>query len=566
MTDLPTHKAESQGESRGVVEGASAGGISLEPPCAAATSRGATRAIVSPKTVVVVHDVTRPSAFRLTLGFVLVCAGILVVSTSNDVWRGLFTEGRFDRLASPAAGALLVLLGGLRLRSSLPYFMHFCVTSVLVCGTAIIGNILLDGNVSWRWLVLGGVALGYLIHAGRRVASVSILGMLGWILIGVACVGSVRGWFDFSRLGAWLGGSTESFFVEWGTECTWGTVLLLTAIGVSWSRTRPIHFLNAAMLAALAYYCFWDGYLKMVSFPGLGEAIAPLPSYDLANIDPWRWVLLGELVLLSLVLLNMALRMGALTLVCAVAWLAATTLHVDQKMGRDAVLGYLNVLNQPVQTGDDAGRTGATARRPGKLSLGPVGESDKKPAPPLTPAGKQSLLQRANIHIAGLYAWVYLTAVLSGIIAAAGLRLLINHERFRMWTAFALWAAFGAGLSYLWSIWPEASNWADRLSAFVIPTSHRCAVLLTALGSTAIFGSWSLRRSSSYRTWLYAAAVCIFIGTALTLVAIALLIRFGGLSPMPVWAYAVVAAAQSSMMWVLLMHQSTRGRGESALA
>jgi len=560
MTDLPTDK----GESHGVIEGTSAGGISLEPPGATAPPRTVATVAVPTQSVVVVHDATRPSGFRLAIGLVLVCAAVLVFSTPDDVWRRLLGEARFDRFAPQAAGAVLALLGGLCLRSSVPHFLHLSVTSVLVCGTAIIGGMLLDGDVSWRWLILGGVALAYLIHSSGRVRPPKVLGIVGWILIGAACVGSIRGWFDFSTLGAWLGGSLESFFVEWGTECTWGTVLLLTAIGVSWSRTRPIYFLNAALLAMLAYHCFWDGYLEMVSFPELGEAIKPLPSYDLANIHPWRWVLIGELVLLSLVLLNMALRMGALTLVCAVAWLAVASLYVDQKMGPAAFIGYYNAASVQVTTGSNATQPDATAGRPAKLSLPFMASSDEQPGQAVTKAGKQTMLRRAAVLIAGLYAWVYLTAVLSGLIAAAGLRLLIHDERFRMWMAFASWAAFGAGLGFVYSVWPEASNWSDRLTAFVLPTSHKYAILLTAWGSATVFGSWSLRRSSEYRTWLYVAAAGIFAGTALTLVAIALLIRFGGLSPMPVWAYAVVAAGQSSMMWVLLMHQSTRGRGEPA--
>ncbi|MCP4245641.1 MAG: DEAD/DEAH box helicase family protein, partial [bacterium] len=240
MTDLPTSMAESKGESRSVVEGSSAGGISLEPPGPTPSPREVSRVPVPTKSVVVVHDATRPSPFRLAIGFVLVCAAVLVCSTPHDVWRQLFGERSYDQYARAVAGALLALFGGLGLRSSILHFLHFWVTSVLVCGTVIIGDMLIAGHMPWRWLILGGVALAYLIHASGRVGRVNVLGMVGWILVGTGCIGSVLGWFDFSRLGAWLGGSIQEFFDAWGTECTWGTVLLLTAIGVSWSRTRPI--------------------------------------------------------------------------------------------------------------------------------------------------------------------------------------------------------------------------------------------------------------------------------------------------------------------------------------
>ncbi len=556
MTDLPTN----QSPSRGVTEGSSAGAISLEPPGTTPPNRHLATVAVPTRSVVVVHDATQPSAFRLVIGLVLVCAAVLVCSTPHEIWRDMFGKDSFDQYAPPVAGGLLALLGGLRLKSSISHLLHFCVTSVLVCSTAIIGDMLLNGGVPWRWLILGGVALAYLIHASGRVGRISVLGMLGWMLVGVACVGSVRGWYDFSRPGAWAGGNIEDFLLEWGTECTWGTVLLLTAIGVSCSRTRPICFLNAVLLAILAYHCFWGGYLEWVSFPELGANIKPLPSYDLDNIAPWRWVLIGEFVLLSLVLLNMALRVGALVVVFAVVWLSVASLYVDQKMGPAAFLGYVSAAEVPVKADTDANRQDTPTARPPKASLPTMGTSGRRPVQPVTMAVKQTMLQRAIGLIAGIYAWVYLTAALSGMIAAAGLRMLIKHERLRMWTAFALWGAFGAGLGWISSIWPEIGSWSDFATAFVVPTSHEYAILLTALGSAAVFGSWSLRRSSSYRTWLLAGSAFIFLGTALTLVAIALLIRFVGLSPMPVWAYAVVTAGQSSMMWVLLMHESTRAR------
>ena len=159
--------------------------------------------------------------------------------------------------------------------------------------------------------------------------------------------------------------------------------------------------------------------------------------------------------------------------------------------------------------------------------------------------------------------WLYLTAILAGFIGAGGLRMLSDHPGFRWWAGIALWFGLGMGLMWLWSVWPRDSgqSWSRWVSAWGLSRYHVEAIWLTALGVMAICGSWALRDGSRYEAWLYVAAMCVFLGTALSLVAVALLIKYGGFSPLPVWSYVAISAGQSSLMWVLLMHLSFRSRG-----
>ena len=349
-------------------------------------------------------------------------------------------------------------------------------------------------------------------------------------------------------------------------ECTWGTIVVLTAIGVSCSQTRPIHFLSAVLLVALAYYCIQQGKVAVVAFPELGEHVRPLHIQNLGNIPLWRWVLAGELVLLGAILLHMALGVGALTLAFALVWLAAG-MQVDRAIGRLTMARLVGQYGGSIVR--EAGERGGSGPPLADGTMGlPMAAAPDAATKDLGAAAKplsSSLLVGAVTPTV----WLYMTAVLAGFIGVAGLRMLSDHPGFRVWSSVGLWFVFGMGLMWLWSVWPRDpdQSWSQWLSTWGLSRYHVQAVWLTALGVMAISGSWALREGSRYETWLYVAAGCIALGTVLSLVAVALLIRFGGFSPLPAWAYVAISAGQSSIMWVLLMHLSLGFRrpvGDSA--
>lgn len=455
-----------------------------------------------------------------------------------------------------AAGVLL-LLGGLCQPSRCLYFL---VTVCLVGVTTYAADMLLHTAVGPAWIATAAVGLAYLIHAAGWAATPSIRGVFGWFVIVIACVASAQGWLDWQALGQLLGDRAAAFFEKWSNEWSWGTVLVLTAVGVSSSRSRPIHFFNACLLAALAYYCLHDGYVREIPFPTLakGDVIPTQPDFGLHNIELWRWVLIGELGLLSVILLHQALGVGALTLAFAVAWIAVG-LKVDAHYGRDAMLAYSSAASLNAQSNHHGAMGPADS-----ISIVPGDPSERSERPALGPEQKRSFLVRAQTRLGVILGWVYLTALLAGFIGAGALRLMLDDRRWRLAMAFVLWFAFGIGAGWLWSQWPAAANWEGRLSAWVVPDQHIYAIMLVALGVAALAGSWALREGSRYETWLYATATAIFVGTALTLIAVALLIRFGGFPSLPPWSYVVVAGGQSSMMWVLLMHRNLRGHRRRA--
>lgn len=566
-----THSSTSDGLEN-TPEGSSADQIGLKPlgqpePEQNTPVQGPT----IPRRVQVIHDAapsgTGPSAFRLVVGFVLVLAAALTTFIPLDLiqdrltdvlwhdvhpekWWAFWVEGGVLLVLS----VVLLLPGGLCLRSG--SFLHYLITSMLIGISGFCANMLIESKIEWSWMVLMAVCLGYLIHASGRIAKLSVRGLFSWAVIVLCAVGCSQGWFDWSALGSRLGDGAARFLENWGADLfTWLTVLVLTAIGVSCSKTKPIHFLNAGLLAALAYYCFQDGFVQMVSFPELGENIPPLPKESIDNIDPWRWVVLGELVLLAIVLLHMSMGVGSLTVAFAAAWLALV-LHVDKEYGADAMFAVIQANSLANQ------KPGAGTRSP--LSFFPRTANEGKSQDRLSPEQVKANLVKAQTRVGVIFIWVYLTAILAGLIAVSGLRMLILHKRARIWACFGLWFALGLGVAWLWTIWPEANDFQSRLSAFVLPAAHRYAIGLVGLGFAALLGSWALWEDSRYDHWLYVAISSILIGTALTLIAVAVIIRFGGFEVMPVWVYVAIAAGQSSMMWILLMHHTLRGRSAPA--
>lgn len=561
----------------------------------------------APPSVKIIHEApkrqSKPSKLRLFIGLILVTAGVLAASNDIKTWRGWITDGSiaigwtergnptgvdsapveeasWQTPALQVGGGVLLMLGGLCLGSGL---ITFLVTGALMTATVLLANALLVSGIHWQPLVLVSMALTYGVQSVGREIKLSPAAIIGWALIGLSCLGSVRGWFDgthynWSFLGASWAEQAGDFFSNWASECAWGVVLLLTAIGVSLSRTKPIHFLNAVLLAALAYYCLQDGKLEMVAFPELakGDVIPTIAHESLHNVQPWQWVLVGDLVLLSAIMLHLALGVGALTLAFAASWLLFG-LQVDKTAGRmvmtRAAAGFAAQSIDRTTQQTPAGRS--TGARTGNGGMGlPIDGSKARPAAANTASAKLAAQnQVSNAQIIGAVlplVWVYLTAILAGIIGVCGLRMWVERADVRMWLMCALWLSFGLGAMWLYQHWPRYPDkpWNELqwLTAWGLSRYHIQAICLAALGPMAILGGWALRWNSSYRTWLGVAMVSIMTGTALSLLSIAVLIRYGGFASLPSWVYVAIAAGQSSIMWVLLMHRSLSVRRAPATA
>jgi hypothetical protein len=152
--------------------------------------------------------------------------------------------------------------------------------------------------------------------------------------------------------------------------------------------------------------------------------------------------------------------------------------------------------------------------------------------------------------------WIYLTAILAGLIAITGLNVLSAKEAGRTWMSFALWLALGIGLAAAWFAYPKepTQSWVSWLSDWTQSKYKLHVVWLIFLGTAAIAGSWALRPQSRPDSWMRASIVCAFAGTILSLIGVAVLIYCGGFAPLPVWTYAAIAVGQSSLAWVLMMY------------
>ena len=506
----------------------------------------------------------RTSGPRAVVGLLLVAAAPWIASSPARPWYELASVvpyvGSFlaDWWAPWAAGAGLLVVVGLFLKSGL---LRYLITTLMVGVTAYCADMLTGETVPLPWLLFGAVVLGYLMHLGGGPRKASITGTFGWSLIAFCCVGGAQGWFDWSSSAEKLGGQLGRLLEDRNKECAWAVILLLTAVGVSCSRTKSIHFLNAVLLGVLAYYCFQDAYVRMVDFSALGEHVAPLPDPGLKNIQPWQWVLVGELVLLGAVLLHLAMGVGALTVGFGVLWLVAAY-QVDRGMGRDALFAF----SQAAQANLPQSASSPPGGPMGGFSLLPTDSAGASPPVVLTAVERIEYLRKAQARVATIFGWIYLTAILGGMIAVSGLRLLLRDARLQAWASYALWFGFGLGAGWLWTQWPAAETWDARLTAWVLPGTHVYALFMAFLGTMAVLGGWALRGGSRSERWTHVAVVGIFLGTALSLIAIQVLIQHGGFSPLPVWSYAVLAAGQSSMMWVLLMHHNLRFRSVMRVA
>lgn len=446
-------------------------------------------------------------------------------------------------------------------------------------------------------LAVAAAVFGYLVHSSSKPKAPSVRGVLSVAIVSLAGIGAVRGWFTWSDVATRLGPGAVNVVTEWGQEVVWATVLILTAIGVSWSRTRPVHLLNAVLLVSLAYACVKGGYSREVQFPELsqGGTIISIEHDSYTNVASWRWVIAAELVCLSAVLIHMAAGLGALTALFAIVWMTVG-LALYHSIGTMALVqGGSNVLGgalsplggmglpvnpvrpatiQPSRTTPVPASNPELAKANADIELARIkseamlamrnargAEADREAA--MQKAARPSVISDLTI-----YGWMLLTSLFAGVLAVCGLRMLSENAGYRYLCTATLWVGFMGGAIALAMVWPKepGQTWDKWLAAFRYGRYHEYVFWLTFIGAMAFFGIWALATSRRPAAWTNVAVMSILLGTLTSMSAAAILIRFGGFPPLPVWVYAVAAASQSSLMWVLLFRVNPLGPPRHATA
>jgi hypothetical protein len=410
-------------------------------------------------------------------------------------------------------------------------------------------------------LVIASLSIAYLMLASRRAGGFNLRSTIGLILIALAALGTLKGWYNWARLEPAVGSDAARLLTLWSQECTWAVLVIVTAIGVSFSRTRTVHLLMAVLLVALAVHCVSTGMTKIHTFPELSKTseLITIDHRSYENVALWRWIVALELVCIACVLVHMASGMGALTLVCAITWMFVGLSLYDSvgrmsltKSGFDSMLmksfgapglatdnGWLPVAGQP--PANQGGVTGQNA--PGVLTA-----ADHR--------AMQTAQRQAVVREVTPLAWMLLTAIFAGVIAVCGVRMMAQSSPAQSILRFATWILFISALVVVVYNWPREAGqpWEKWALSFRYSRQHIWGLWVIFLGSAAVVGNWALHRGSQMTSWAYAAAGCIFLGTASTLVGAALLICYGGFPQLPTWTYAMIAALQSSMAWALLIY------------
>lgn len=580
-------------------------GIALHPPGPAAVTRTATaRGTPTNPSVVVVHSAQkvtiekRPGMFRLFLGLLLALAGAALVACLPDGFRRYLADalpaalyfvddgveallkappgevmtrsdqfihdyGHIVKWAPQLVGGLLLLLAGWCLRKRLALFI---VGSAAVYATVATLSESFDWQLPIWTVAIFAAAIGYLIQCGRTPAGISVSGMLGLAMVCLAVFGLAIGFFDWPGWTAHVSTGLSVFVADWNVVFLWATILLLTAVGALLTRERLPRLLIGALLVAAIVLLFRMAYVEMVHFPELGENVQPQPRYSLRNLALWQWLALAELIILAAVMVYKGAGAGGLTVAVAALWLFSG-LQADQTMSRivfarlimpsaSRQIESLTVEN-PSSPGHRLAVPGTAAPGVGFLPTQPIPAADDEAAQFGDFGHGRRQLTTADVVSAITPAiWIYATAVLIGVIAGAGLRMMIGAPEARWWLHAVLWLFVGAFATCVAMRWPIArtttiDGWLAALTTHPI---HREVILLVATLSAAVTGLWSLRGASRYHTWLYAAATAVFIGTLLSFIALGVMIRWGGFPALPVQSYIVLAVAQSALMWVLLMH------------
>jgi hypothetical protein len=307
-----------------------------------------------------------------------------------------------------------------------------------------------------------------------------------------------------------------------------------------------------------------------------------------ANVDGWRWAVGVELGCLSAVLLHMSLGMGALSVVFALSWMIAGlsvyhtmgTLSLAKVFGQGTAMSVGGPLgNMGLPTGPNETRTGSVGVPPDSRSGGqsPAVNSFEsrvgtpRPASALSRQDEKEIaaIQReATVREVGTLAWMFATSIFAGIIAVSGLRMISEDATYRSCATFMLWLVFLCGIFMLAWVWPRdpGQSWEEWLAAFKFSHYHKYLFWLAFLGSMSVAGIWALLLSKRSGAWIQGSVAAIILGTATSLVGAAVMIRFGGFKPLPVWVYCVLAAGQSSLAWALLFHLNPPMRRTAAVS
>ncbi|MEK6643451.1 MAG: hypothetical protein AABZ08_06035 [Planctomycetota bacterium] len=535
---------------------------------------------------------------RIVGFFVFILTGVLAGMSASS-WALVMAWAGEPWTSEACRWSVVAFLGitALSCLNTRPVFV--VIAAALFAVTGYTTNLLLaEKAVKWSNSMFGdGHALaalagasavfGYLVHATSRPRAPSARGILSLLIVALACLGTVRGWFTWSDAAKRISPGAVSIVSEWGQEVTWATVLVLTAVGVSWSRTRPVHLLNAVMLVALAYACIRGGYSREVQFPELsqGGTLIKIDHDTYTNVDVWRWVIAVELVCLSAVLIHLSAGLGALTTLFAVVWMCVG-LGMYQSVGTMALVhgGYnalggamapLNGMGLPIGPMVSPTRPTSTQVNNATASSGIASSMENATAnmelnrlnADAMRASKKArlteqelmaqLLRDSGPSLIGdlaVYGWMLLTSVFAGVLAVCGLRMVSEHVGYRYFCFGLVWAGLLAGGVALAMAWPKESGqaWEKWLAAFRYGRHHEYVFWLVFVGTMGFAGIWALVTSPRAASWTNLAVAAILLGTATSLVAAAILIRFGGFPPLPVWVYAIVAAGQSSLAWVLL--------------
>ncbi|RIK62176.1 MAG: hypothetical protein DCC65_17940 [Planctomycetota bacterium] len=574
-----------------------------------------------------------PRHGTLLVGLVLILAGVFLALLPPASWKSLFSEdapagavGAAPASPSPTPTAMqdwfsreslatdnarwiisgLIVLAGLSFLRARA--LAVVITAAMFALTAYccdelsnhafsraVSAIFADGAARYV-LPLVAAAFGYLVHTLPNQEKLSLRGVFGLVLTAIAALGTVRGWYDWTSVAARIGPDAEKVLAEWRTECTWATVLILTAIGVASSRTRPLHFLIALMLAALAWHCVSTGLVEVRSFTDLAKdgRVLSVEVSSYHNVDIWRWVVAGEMTLLAVILLHLAIGLGGLNIAFAIVWMVVGLAIYDS-------VGSMSIVRTASEA---AGESGAARRAGGGAPAGadplanwglPLAAPPAMPPRPQTapPAdadskGASTVPQSARpVEVQDLEAarnramqsiqreqlkativrevtplvWMFLIAILAGAFGVTGVAMMTGREGVRVFVLCGLWLAVGIAVSALWSVWPKNSeSWQGVVAAFRYSRYHTWAIWLAFLVTAALAGCWVLRKDSRVDAWVQASAAAILLGTGLTFGAVAILIRYGGFPSLPTWTYIVIAVGQSSLMWALLMQQNIAAR------
>ncbi len=538
----------------------------------------------------------RPGSFRLLVGLIATLAGAWLL-TIEDYEAGRFIKqvvpgamtvaetGNIQSFQSPTAasvdrvtdflanaapylpylgvtlGLLLLLFGGLCLKGRTGIFLVTMVVLV-TAALAVLESLSITPQLSW--IVIGAAGVAYILQSGRERITAPPIGMLGYMLVFVSLMAVTRQWFNWpaiieyasTRWDALGSADVTAFFNQWGELVTWCIVLALATLGASFSKGRLLHVLGATMLVILVISLFKNAYHELVHFPSLGPNVKPLDKYSLTNITPWQWMVLVEVGILCAILIYRGLGAGGLTIAVAAVWLLAGY-QVDKTAGRmmmsrEISQQMVNELNQPEYATDAAPAIGAAKRQ-------------------VSPEEQTKMIVTATTPVV----WFYLNTIFAGLIGLCGIRMMVGDASARWWINNFLWVAFALSVMWIYSNWPvdryalalqsagrpdEGFSIERLLGILSVHPIHQTIAATVALFMAAFAGTWALRWNSRYDTWLYVAATMVFLGTLASFGTLAIMIQYSFLEPLPIVSYIALAVAQSSLMWVLLLHVNFRDR------